>query len=165
MATHATEHVCIEWANAGSTLTLWIYQYLRCLQSRARVSLINQQRTPNHLKILLGSSEQWRSQAKNLRRAKMFDFRRITPFCLEKRLSKHKMTIFSKSLGGHGSFPPPWLRLWFWKHNWSISSLHFSTCFCERSSIVQLYWNKWSQTHWQFHACSPKSLSQRFFKK
>ena len=29
----------------------------------------------------------------------MFDFRRITLFCLEKRLSKHKMTIFSKNLG------------------------------------------------------------------
>ena len=31
---------------------------------------------------------------------KMFDFRRITLFCLEKRFSKHKMTIFSKHLGG-----------------------------------------------------------------
>jgi len=31
---------------------------------------------------------------------KMYDFRRITLFCLEKRLSKHKMTIFSKNLGG-----------------------------------------------------------------
>jgi len=30
----------------------------------------------------------------------MFDFRRTTLFCLEKRLSKHKMTIFSKNLGG-----------------------------------------------------------------
>jgi len=30
----------------------------------------------------------------------MFDFRQITPFCLEKRLSKHKMTIFSKNVGG-----------------------------------------------------------------
>ena len=30
----------------------------------------------------------------------MFDFRRITLFCLEKRLSKHKMTIFSKDLRG-----------------------------------------------------------------
>jgi len=29
----------------------------------------------------------------------MFDFRRITLFCLEQRLSKHKMTIFSKNLG------------------------------------------------------------------
>jgi len=28
----------------------------------------------------------------------MFDFRRITLFCLEKRLSKHKMTVFSKKL-------------------------------------------------------------------
>jgi len=32
----------------------------------------------------------------------MFDFRRITLFCLEKRFSKQKMTIFSKNLGGHG---------------------------------------------------------------
>jgi len=30
----------------------------------------------------------------------MFDFGRITLFCLGKRLSKHKMTIFSKTLGG-----------------------------------------------------------------
>ena len=34
----------------------------------------------------------------------MFDFRRIKQFCLEKRLSKHKMTIFSKPLRGHGLF-------------------------------------------------------------
>ena len=43
----------------------------------------------------------------------MFDFTRTTLFCLDKRLSKHKMTIFSKCLGGHGPFGPPWLRLWF----------------------------------------------------
>jgi len=30
----------------------------------------------------------------------MFDFRRITLFCLEKRLSKYKMTICSKNLWG-----------------------------------------------------------------
>ena len=37
----------------------------------------------------------------------MFDFKRITLFCVEKRLSKHKMTMFSKNLGGHGPFGPP----------------------------------------------------------
>jgi len=37
---------------------------------------------------------QWRSQPKNWGAGKMFDFRRITLFCLEKRLSKHKMTAF-----------------------------------------------------------------------
>jgi len=37
----------------------------------------------------------------------MFGFRRITLFCLEKRLSKHKMTIFSKNLGGLVPFVPP----------------------------------------------------------
>jgi len=42
---------------------------------------------------------------------KMFDFRRITLFCLEKRFSKNKMTIFSKNLGGHGPIDPPCLRL------------------------------------------------------
>jgi len=40
----------------------------------------------------------------------MFDFRRIALFCLEKRLSKHKMTMFSKNLGG--ALPPPRLCLW-----------------------------------------------------
>jgi len=37
---------------------------------------------------------QWRSQPSNWGGGKMFDFRRITLFCLEKRLSKHKMTAF-----------------------------------------------------------------------
>jgi len=42
----------------------------------------------------------------------MFDLRRITLFCLEKRLSKHKMSIFSKKCcGGNGPFAPPWVRL------------------------------------------------------
>ena len=49
---------------------------------------------------------------KNFWAAKMFDFRRITLFCLEKRFSKHKMTIFSKHVGGHGPFDTPWLRPW-----------------------------------------------------
>jgi len=52
-------------------------------------------------------SHQWRSQPKNLGGAKMFDFRRITLFCLEKRLSKQKMTIFSKNVGGMAFFVPP----------------------------------------------------------
>jgi len=39
--------------------------------------------------------------------AKMFDFRRITLFCLEKRLSKHKITMFPKNLGGPWPLWPP----------------------------------------------------------
>jgi len=42
----------------------------------------------------------------------MFDFRRITLFCLEKRLSKHKITIFSKNLRGAKAPLAPWLFLW-----------------------------------------------------
>ena len=42
----------------------------------------------------LFSGCQWRSQPKNCWRGKMFDFKRVTLFCLEKRLSKHKMTAF-----------------------------------------------------------------------
>jgi len=38
----------------------------------------------------------------------MFDFRRITLFCLEKRLSKHKIPICSKNVvGSQGLFAPP----------------------------------------------------------
>jgi len=37
----------------------------------------------------------------------MFDFTRITLFCSEKRISKHKMTYFLKIGGGHGPFSPP----------------------------------------------------------
>jgi len=44
---------------------------------------------------------------KNLGGAKMLDFRRITLFCLEKRLSKHKITTFSKNFGWcHGPSGP-----------------------------------------------------------
>jgi len=47
-----------------------------------------------------------------LRGGKMFDFRRITLFCLKKRLSKHKKTTCSKNLGGGmAALAPSWLRL------------------------------------------------------
>ena len=39
--------------------------------------------------------------------AKMYDFRQITLFCLEKRLSKHKMTIFSKHFWEAWPLCPP----------------------------------------------------------
>ena len=58
-----------------------------------------------------GSVWQWRSQPKNFGGGEMFDFRRITLFCLENRLSKHKMTIFSKNFGRYGPFRPLCLRL------------------------------------------------------
>ena len=37
----------------------------------------------------------------------MFDFRLITLFCLEKRVSKHKMTMFSKNFGWPWPLWPP----------------------------------------------------------
>ena len=43
--------------------------------------------------------------------AKVYDFRGITLFYLEKCPSKHKMTIFSKNVGGMAPLAPPWLRL------------------------------------------------------
>jgi len=59
------------------------------------------------LALCYTAPQQWRSQPKNLGVAKMFDFRRITLFCLEKHFSNHKMTIFSKNFGGNDSFGPP----------------------------------------------------------
>ena len=58
----------------------------------------------------------------------MFDFRRITLFCLEKHLSKHKMTIFSKNLGGHGLFDPPWLRLWLVYNHLALETVCCNEC-------------------------------------
>jgi len=50
---------------------------------------------------------QWRSQPKNWG-GQMFDFRRITLFCLEKRLSKNKMTMFFKNfVGSMALLAPP----------------------------------------------------------
>jgi len=48
---------------------------------------------------------------------KMFDFRGITLFYLEKRLSKHKMAIICKYLWeGHVPFPPGYAYD-FWRHS------------------------------------------------
>jgi len=44
--------------------------------------------------------------------AKMFDFKRITLFCLGDHLSKHKMIVCSKHFGGVWPGSPPWLRLY-----------------------------------------------------
>jgi len=65
----------------------------------------------------ISTHHQWRSQPKNLGGqkiwgAKVFDFRRIALFCLEKRPSKPKMIMFSKNLGrAMAPLPPPWLLL------------------------------------------------------
>ena len=54
-----------------------------------------------------------------------FQANTVTLFCLEKCLSKHKMTIFSKRMGGHGPFAPPWLRLW---SRYAYFSFFYGTC-------------------------------------
>ena len=64
----------------------------------------------NKLSIL----NQWRNQPKNLWGGIMFDFRRITLSCLEKRLSKHKMTMFSKNLVGGMAHLAPLATLMLW---------------------------------------------------
>ena len=52
----------------------------------------------------------------------MFDFRRITLFCLEKRLSRHKMTIFLKILGRLWPLCPPGYAydINFWSEHLSV---------------------------------------------
>jgi len=44
--------------------------------------------------------------AQNVAGAKMFDFRRITLFCLGYRLPKHKMTIYAKNVVGYAPCAP-----------------------------------------------------------
>ena len=64
---------------------------------------------------------QWRSQPKNFGGAKMFDYRRITLSCLEKRLSKHKITIYSKNFGGSMAPLAPTVYAYGWWYR--LSSL------------------------------------------
>jgi len=45
-------------------------------------------------------------EIQKFRGVKMFDFRQITLFCLEKHFSKHKMTMFSKNLGAMAHLAP-----------------------------------------------------------
>jgi len=61
--------------------------------------LSNFRRMTNKSSSGIASPEIWRG--------KMFDFRRITLFCLETRLSKGKMNIFCKNLEGAWPFWPP----------------------------------------------------------
>jgi len=62
--------------------------------------------TANYFNFTITAPDQWCRQPRNL--CKMFDFRQITLFSLEKRLSKHKMTISYKNfLGGMAPFAPP----------------------------------------------------------
>ena len=111
-----------------SRLHHWLLRCYRVTRSTATTGRAMWQ-TPNHFekralwgKLKFGFGQQfrnkkistfyqWRSQPKNLRaqkilgRGKLFDFRRITLFCLEKCLSKHKITIRSIKLGeGHSPF-------------------------------------------------------------
>ena len=65
--------------------------------------------------------------------SKMFDFRRITLFCLKKRLSKHKMTIFFKILGGHG---PPGYAYVLKRHS---LGLLFKNLLFQRASLYQKF--------------------------
>ena len=67
---------------------------------QARNILTNLSPSPARLITLhsgVASQKIWEGQ--KIGGSTIFDFRRITLFCLEKRLSKHKMTIFSKNLG------------------------------------------------------------------
>ena len=92
---------------------------------------------------------QWRRQPKNVG-GKMFDFRRITLFCLEKCLSKHKMTIFSENLGGPW---PLWLPL-------ATPTALPSLC---RHTYVQCDWFLWAQIR-EYKCETYKNVRHVFFQ-
>ena len=97
--------------------------------------------------------QQWRSQPKNLGgvkkfwAAKMSDFRRITLFCLEKRLSKYKMTICSKNWGGIAPLAPLATPM-------SNNTYSFATTSTELNKILQctvlesFWWSFEAMTKW-----------------
>jgi len=71
----------------------------------------------------------------------MFHFRQITLFCLEKRLSTHKMTLCSKNLGGYGPFVPPG-----YAYGLKTASYHEKNCHHAERHKPCSY--KLPKTHW-----------------
>jgi len=102
-----------------SKLSQFLSQFIKSRYCICFCSCTNWHTSKNPFKALFPPTYipcwlQWRNQPKKLWGpkklvgAKVYDFRRITLFCLEKRLLKHKMTIFSKNFrGSHGPFGPP----------------------------------------------------------
>jgi len=84
----------------------------------------------------------------------MFNFRRITLFCLEKRLSKTKRTIFSKHFGGHDPFGPPGYAYalapseMFCVRHWLDSR---SLCFVHQSLTLMCVWLSFQTEEALFH--------------
>jgi len=123
---------------------------------------------------------QWRSQPKNLGGAKklggakMFDIRWKILFCLEKRLSKHKMIIFSKNFWGAWPLWPSWIRLWpchvtdsrrksaggpvattFWEIVFYFSLTGVTSCFSSPATLSLPIWFSFFIMGLAFPTCSP----------
>ena len=96
----------------------------------------------------------------------MFDFRRITLFCLEKRLSKQKMTLFSKNWGACPPLATPMPETYFCEKipadftvSWDFQkifqlSIHARITHCESYEsqvfVKHIFVNKFCRTS-QFH--------------
>ena len=77
----------------------------------------------------------------------MFDFRRITLFCLEKRVSKHKMAIFSKYFGGPWPLLlPPSVYALYMQYIFK-SQAHTKLC------VLTEHGRKKTQTSRSYHSC------------
>ena len=69
----------------------------------------------------------------------MYDFRRITLFCSEKRFSKHRMTIFSKNLGVGCRVGSIISNLFIYNYNYSFKFFNYITItitLCYKSQII-----------------------------
>jgi len=114
----------------------------------------------------VASTKIW--EGKKFWRSKMFDFGGTTLFCLEKRFSKHKMTIFSKNFFW-GPWPlwPPWLRLCSRRKcfsldrrqntrlsllGWASQSRHTAGQMCEIKKLLWRIEKILSQVLWCFPA-------------
>jgi len=69
----------------------------------------------------------------------MFDFRRITLFCLEKRLSKHNITIFSKNLGVHDPIGHPLATLMLSSFIKDVCFPNIQCIYSAKSSVSEIY--------------------------
>ena len=104
---HEPVHVCLALQTEGAPFAALRMTFY-----------VNYNRLLHSVTIFRSVSVAWPAQ--KFLGGKMLDFRQITLFYLEKRLSKHKMTIFSKTLGEPW---PLWLRLCSVSYSTSVIAL------------------------------------------
>jgi len=124
-------HASWIWFSVTERFYIWFQKAAwKAVQIQNRVFFRERQRK-------IGDVRVWQSVAWGAQKfgeCKMFDFRRVTLFCFEKRLSEQKMTIYFLKIWGHGPLATPMATMPFHKNDF----------------LLFLVWVKLFESEWYF---------------